>query len=146
MAITFSGYVDKTYFLQRIKEEDLNELTGGDDANLVVAVEDADSLIDGYLRARVDTLPLTVDTETGAVIPKFIKKISFTLAVYYLHDRIQPNDIPERIKDNYDTAIDNLKSIASGKISLDEAVVAADDVESTIDMEGDELQMSRGMF
>ena len=38
--------------------------------------------------------------------------------MYYLHERIQYVDIPQRIKDNYDVAVNWLKSVADGGVTL----------------------------
>lgn len=111
------AYIDKQYFLKRIKESELNNLIKDEagtpqDAYLNEIIAAADDFINGYLRKRVKTIPLTAPSES-------IRQMSYYVATYYLHDRIQYTDIPERVKSNYDVAVNYLEGIASGKIQLD---------------------------
>lgn len=110
------AYTDKSYFLKRIRLSELDRMTYDDsetpqDEYLEDAIATADNMIDGYLRNVTDTLPL-------ATPPEMIKQCSYYIASYYLHDRIQYADIPERVKDNYDAALNLLKDIAAGKATL----------------------------
>src|SRR5690554_4710795 len=97
-------YSNKDYFLEKIDEFELNKLTGGKDKNLESAIETADSVIDSYL-TNITSIPL-------ADVPEMIRQLSYDIATFYLHDRIQYSDIPERVKDKYDAAIFLLKDIA----------------------------------
>jgi len=111
------AYTDKAYFLTKIKDTELDKLLldGSDvpqDDYLVEAIKSADSVIDGYLRNAVDTVPLVT-------VPDMIKQYSYFIALYFLHDRIQYNEIPQRVKDNYDLSINYLKDVASGKASIE---------------------------
>jgi phage gp36-like protein len=111
------AYTDKAYFLTKIKDTELDKLLldGSDvpqDDYLVEAIKSADSVIDGYLRNAVDTVPLVT-------VPDMIKQYSYFIALYFLHDRIQYNEIPQRVKDNYDLSINYLKDVAAGKASLE---------------------------
>lgn len=111
------AYTDKNYFLKKIKEDDLKELIKDEagvpqDMYLEEAIASADNLINGYIKSTVDAIPL------AEPVPSMIKQCSYYIATYMLHDRIQYNDIPERVKDNYDLAINYLKDIESGKITL----------------------------
>jgi phage gp36-like protein len=111
------AYTDKAYFLTKIKDTELDKLIldGSDvpqDDYLVEAIKSADSVIDGYLRNAVDTVPLVT-------VPDMIKQYSYFIALYFLHDRIQYNEIPQRVKDNYDLSINYLKDVASGKASIE---------------------------
>lgn len=106
------AYSDEEYFLTKINQEELDKLTGEDEegVNLESAIAAADSLIDSYLSSKTTT-PLDEP-------PEIIKQLSYDIAIFYLHDRIQYNDIPERVKDKYDAALNFLKDIASGKAGL----------------------------
>lgn len=111
------AYTDKAYFLTKIKDTELDKLLldGSDvpqDDYLVEAIKSADSVIDGYLRNAVNTVPLVT-------VPDMIKQYSYFIALYFLHDRIQYNEIPQRVKDNYDLSINYLKDVASGKASIE---------------------------
>lgn len=110
------AYTDKAYFRTKLKEDDINLLiedTAGQpqDEYLSEAIAGADDLIDSYLINVAEDLPL-------ADPPPVIRQYSYYIALYYLHDRIQYNDIPERVKDNYDLAINWLKDVASGKATV----------------------------
>lgn len=104
------AYSDKDYFLTKISEAELNKLTAEVDENLAAAIASADSTIDSYLTGRV-TVPL-------ASPPEMIRQMSYDLAVFHLHDRIQYADIPERVKSKYDAAIFWLKDFARGQASI----------------------------
>lgn len=71
----------------------------------------ADSLINGYIRGRY-TLPLKT-------IPPFIKQIAQDICAYRLYSR-RPCEIPEHIIKNYEYAINNLKEIKKGNLSLED--------------------------
>lgn len=103
-------YSNKNYFLTKIDEFELNKLTGNDDRNLESAIETADSIIDSYI-TNVTSIPM-------AVVPEMIKQLSYDIAMFSLHDRIQYSDIPDRVKDKYDAAIFLLKDIARGQANI----------------------------
>lgn len=135
-------YSDRTYFLKRIKESELDTLTVNDagtpqESYLTDAIASADNMIDNYLRNVVNTLPLDP-------APESIAQCSYYIASYYLHDRIQYNDIPERVKDNYDIAINLLKDIASGKASIEG--VDEDDLDSQVDYDVNDILFKRDSF
>lgn len=71
----------------------------------------ADSLIDGYLRARYK-LPLKS-------VPLFVKQISQDICAYRLYSR-RPNDVPENIVKNYENAIKSLTEIKKGNLILED--------------------------
>lgn len=138
------AYTDEVYFLTKINEEDLdllinaaNEVDEGA-ANLAAAITSADSLIDSYLR--------TVITTPVNEPPEIIKQLSYDIAIFYLHDRIQFNDVPDRVRDKYDAAINFLKDIAAGKASLNLPDESTSTKEDIIEYGGNDTVMSRDMF
>lgn len=136
------AYSDKTYFLTKIKSADLNNLTLDNagvpqDSYITEAVKSADNMIDGYLRNVIATLPLDP-------VPDIIKQYSYFIAVYFLHDRIQYSDIPTRVKDNYDAAINFLKDIAAGRASLGGEV--EEETDSQIDYDVNDNIFTRDTF
>lgn len=140
------AYTDKTYFLTKIKESDLDNLLKDDsgtpqDDFLTEAVKSADSLINGYLKKAVKTLPIPAEK-----LPDIIKQYSYDIAIYNLHDRIQFDDIPSRIKDKYDAAVNYLKDIASGEADLDIQDAEEGDITSQVAYFVDENRMSRDSF
>ncbi len=137
------AYTDKTYFLTKIKEGELNLLLKDDagdvqDDYLAEAVLSADSMIDGYLRNVVTAVPLDDP-------PKIIKQYSYFIALYFLHDRIQYNEIPQRVKDNYDAAINFMKDLAAGRATL-EGIEDEEDEDAHIDYDVNENIFTRNTF
>jgi len=124
-------YTDRDYFIAKINEEELNNLTGNSDVNLYSAISSADSMINSYLKNVVSVVPFQfppngtpeVDpgdlSETAVNVPPMIKQCSYDIAMFYLHDRIQYSEIPGWVKDKYNAAIDYLTKIAKGIISMD---------------------------
>lgn len=136
------AYTDKAYFLTKIKDTELDKLLfdGSDvpqDDYLVEAIKSADSVIDGYLRNAVDTVPLVT-------VPDMIKQYSYFIALYFLHDRIQYNEIPQRVKDNYDLSINYLKDVSAGKATLEG--IAEDEQDEFIDYDVNTNIFTRNSF
>lgn len=134
-------YTNKAYFLNKIKESELNNLTADDngepdDTRLEDAIDSADSLIDGYLKSVV-TLPLDDDE-----VPESIRQCSYYIASYYLYDNIAFNDIPERISKNYDISVNYLKDIASGKVSIDNVPEDKANTQVSYDVESNRFSSS----
>jgi phage gp36-like protein len=75
------------------------------------AIEEADELIDGFLRGRY-TLPL--DTP----VVKLIKRLSVGIASYYLYQRRKGLDMPESLENKYKADIKILEHLQSGRITL----------------------------
>ena len=71
---------------------------------------DADSLINGYLRARYK-LPLKS-------VPTFIKTVATDICAYRLYSR-RPQKIPEHIVTNYNNSLSALKDIQKGNLLLE---------------------------
>lgn len=135
-------YSDKDYFLSQLKESELNNLLLDDakvpqDAYLTAKINAADNLIDGYLRKVAKTLPLDP-------VPAIIQQCSFSIALLYLHVRIQANQIPEYVKDLYDTAIDFLKSVSEGRATLEG--IEADNEDTQVSYETGTNVMTRDSF
>ena len=134
------AYSDKIYFLTRIDESELSKLTGGGDqgdTNLAEAIADADEKIDSYLKSIITSVPLTT-------VPKVIRRCSYDIAMYYLHDRSDFADLPESIEKKYKDAISYLESLVAGKAQL--PTVAPENKETRIDFDCDPGILHRGMF
>jgi len=111
-------YSDKAFFLTKIDQAELDSVTAQSDDNLIAAIESADDLINGYLRARINTLPLTT-------VPDTIRVCSFDIAMVELYGRTAPNNIPDfRIKKR-DDQIAWLKDVSKGNVILFPEVPAA---------------------
>lgn len=107
--------------LKVIKKSEYEKLTAGDDGVTEDseirdnAIADADSLINGYLRGVIKSLPL-------AAVPASIKQCSVDIAVFNLMARIQYDEIPQFWKDRYDARIAFLKDVSRGIVNLDQTV------------------------
>jgi phage gp36-like protein len=89
--------------------DDADDPTGEVNATKVTnAIVWADGRIDGYLGQRM-TVPLTT-------IPETVKALSVDLAIYDLYT--QKEALPERREDRYKAAIEFLKDIAAGKVTI----------------------------
>lgn len=99
-----------------VPEADLVDLTDDSDTGSInenvvnSAIEDADSLINGYLRSRY-TLPLDE-------VPNILKSISVELTRYNLYQRRAGANMPESLEKNYANRIKILKDIQAGSFSL----------------------------
>ncbi len=84
--------------------------TGEIDAAVVThALDDADAVIDGYLKGRY-VLPL-------AQTPRLVRDLAQAIAIYKLHR----DTVSEKIRREYEDAIATLKQIGTGAIRLDVA-------------------------
>ncbi len=112
------AYTNKSYFLLKIKAEELENLTDNSDDILNAAIMSADSMINSYLKNVVASVPIYTNG-TEDKYPPVIRQCSYDLAIFYLHDRIQYSEIPQWVKDKYNAAIDFLTKIAKGIITLE---------------------------
>lgn len=94
-----------------------------DTAKLSEAIEDAEALIDSYLRSRY-TVPFSGNT------PRLINRICIDLTLYFLWQRKFDEEMPDAMRARYTDSVKSLEAIQSGKINLPdvpqtEAVVPA---------------------
>lgn len=82
-----------------------------DPAVVAHALDDADAVIDGYLKGRY-ALPL-------AQTPRLVRDLAQAIAIYKLHRDV----VSEKIRREYEDAISQLKQIGTGAIRLDVAGV-----------------------
>ena len=111
-------YSTQDDILKRIRKRELDKLTESSEGEpdsadiLTEAVSTADSIIDGYLKSVVKTLPLTE-------VPEAITDCSANIAIYILHSRIQYHDVPEFWKERYDNSIAYLKDVSRGLANIE---------------------------
>jgi phage gp36-like protein len=112
-------YITQTEMAARFGESEIDELTGETDS-FVRAEAHAAAVIDGYLASRY-TLPLVEP------VPELVKAWAADLVRYNLWDERSPEEVRRR----HETALEQLKLLAQGKISLppnsDSTVQAAAD-------------------
>ena len=97
---------------QLLSGETLERLTLGDESLIVNAITKADELVDGYL-AR-----FAADIKTASLL---IKTLSEKITVYNLFSYQGTMQIPDAYRQDYNSSISTLRSIASGNISLGSA-------------------------
>ncbi len=84
-----------------------------DDTKITQAIDDADELIDAYLRGRY-TLPFSST-------PTVVKQISVDIAIFNLYSKRPEREMPETIRTRYRDALRLLADIQSGKATLADA-------------------------
>ncbi len=79
------------------------------------AASEAQSIVRDYLiRYDMDTELAKTGTDRHASIIFYLKNI----CLYILYERIEHDDVPERIIKNYNDTIETLREIAQGKLPL----------------------------
>jgi phage gp36-like protein len=105
-------YCTQQDLITRYGQDELIQLTdkqnlGQLDTDVInSAIADADSIINGYLGSRF-SLPITP-------IPRSLVRIGCELSRYYLYENLAPDEVNDR----YKQAIQMLKDIAAGKMSI----------------------------
>ena len=108
------GYCTKDELLTKIPEDYLTDLADDDGDGIVEdsivneAIEQASAEIDAYVGSRYPT-PLSS-------VPKIIKKLCIDIAIYNLH--LRSDKVTDAWKDVYKNAVELLKAIAKGDITL----------------------------
>lgn len=123
-------YSTEQDILKRIRKREFDKLVesiSGEPESadiLTEAISTADSIIDGYLKNVVKTLPL-------AEPPEVITDCSATISIYILHSRIQYHDIPAFWKQRYDAAVSYLRDVSKGLANL-ETTIEQEDMQESI--------------
>lgn len=108
-----------------ITDQDLNDITDGNDALIDTMELEAIGEITGYLNIRynsaqcfdrnmIEAVPDVHDAYSA--IPTVLAKLA-DMTVYKLHKRIMPDNIPKLRLDAYDNAINWLEKVAAGYIA-----------------------------
>jgi phage gp36-like protein len=110
------NYITETLLEERMTESRLASLckvTGTAKTTLITnVIARAESLIDAYAAERYETpLPSNELTEEWAL----------NIAEYELYKRGSSNDVPQKIKDSYEDALQLLSELAIGKLSIPSA-------------------------
>lgn len=106
-----------------LSEQDLIDLTDDTESGavdtgvLASTIDRADRMIDSYLGGRYN-VPF-------AITPPDVKRLSATLAKYYLHERRMPT-VPDGVRRQYDDAMTYLKDLVAKRATLDETDQPAD--------------------
>ena len=110
-------YVTQSDLDKRLGTDLLVNLTNEDPAATTVdtdamneAIDDAEAEVNGYVGARY-ALPLT------APYPRLVLTLARRLSIFHLY-QLQPGMAPESVQKDYDAAVEQLKTIAKGTLSL----------------------------
>ena len=103
------------YGLQ-IRDEIRGLLTDGNDGLLDQAATAAQVEMESYLRGRYDVA--AVFAATGAARNAQVVMYLVDMALYHLHSRQNPRNVPQIRQDRYDQVISWLKMARTGKLSV----------------------------
>ena len=98
-----------------IKGNILTDIIEGDDTLRISAELKAQELIESYLRMRYKVSEIF--SRTGLNRNPIIIQFMLDITLYYLHKRINPNQIPDLRIDEFDNAKDWLYKVSAGKLS-----------------------------
>lgn len=113
MSVSYCSVADIRNYISTPVLVQLTNDDGGNEIKISVTQEAilyASTLIDGYLRSRY-TLPL--DTQFP-----LLKILCIDISVYRLYSRRMRDDMPEVIENGYKNAIQTLRDIQKGILSL----------------------------
>ncbi|MFT0531606.1 gp436 family protein [Castellaniella hirudinis] len=98
--------------LVELSQDDATKVRAGEQDAAVIqrAIDQAEDLIDGYLRNRY-TLPLSS-------VPTVIRDLAVSLARHALYARRPERDLPATVKSTYDGSIHTLGLIRDNRVSL----------------------------
>jgi phage gp36-like protein len=113
-------YLSKADILARIKAENLEVITGGDDTLLSPHELDAVDEVKSYLAHDYDIDLVFQPVETADYkLNATIKRMTIDLLLYGLHNsRVNPRNIPENIVQKRDDAVTWLKSVANPRTNI----------------------------
>lgn len=112
------AYCTLTDVQRRLPSLFINVLTNDAGGNTLVqepfdeAVEDADSLINSYLRSRY-AVPF-------ATTPKVVNRIAVDLVIYFLYQRKSDMEMTDAIRARYKDSISLLEGIQTGRVNIDD--------------------------
>ena len=118
------AYCTKNDLLLVLTQRDLAQLTDDQDNNAIndsivsAHIAKADNEINTYLRGKASVIPFVT-------VPARVVDFSVIITIVNLYMRRVDIEIPEAIRLNYTTAIDQLKNIRDGKILIEDPTGAA---------------------
>jgi hypothetical protein len=103
------AFIDKTDYGTAIKTNILDDITETDNNLLDIAESQAISFMKGYLNNRYDVVEIF--NKTGANRHPVILKFAIDIAIYYLHNRINPRKTPKNRVKAYSDAKEWLEAV-----------------------------------
>jgi phage gp36-like protein len=107
-----------------IKLNILEDITEGNDTNRIYAELTAQAVMEDYMRGRYDVA--LVFGAIGTARHKTVMRYMIDIALYELHTRISFRQIPDIRIERYNLAMQWLKDVREGKISLDLPILPED--------------------
>lgn len=102
-----------------IKSSNLARITEDEDVSQAILLDDAEtkaiSMMQGFLNSRY--LVNEIFAATGTARHPIIVKYCVDIALYFLYSRLQPEQIPQNRKDNYDIAERWLRRVSLQEIN-----------------------------
>lgn len=133
------NYIVKADILEQIPVSDLIELTDDDNTGSVDdsivngAIDNSEGEVDGYLASRYST-PVTP-------VPNIIKAFTVDVAIHRLYGRRQ--GATEDVEKRYKNAIQFLKNVSKGVVTLGVASPAPENSGSDVDFKSDDRIFNR---
>lgn len=109
------AYITIDDFKMQIQELFLEEVTESDSLLIDEAIALAEEEVFSYLDQRYDAA--VEFAKTGSARNAKTKHCAIAIALYHLHCRVTPNQVPAVRNDRYVDSIDWLKDVANGKIN-----------------------------
>jgi phage gp36-like protein len=109
-------YLTPQDFERQIREDNLLRIIDHDHSLLEGAITQALEEMNLYLAPVYDTA--TEFARTGELRSSLTVMWGVDIALYHLHSRIQPNQVPQLRMDRYDAAIERLHKVSQGKLVL----------------------------
>ena len=102
--------------LQLIRPESVIIALGATSAQTDTFIETAIEMVKAHLGGLYDTV--AIFNATGAARQPLVVRMCSTVALYYMFERLNTNQVPESIKDSYKGVVTTLNSIATGTLTL----------------------------
>ena len=122
------AFIEKTDLTKYIQEDNLDQIINNDDSKLTQPIADAMAFAKGFLDNRFNTS--SIFGETGSNRHGVLRVQVVHIVIYYLHNLINPRNIPELRVKNYDDAVKILTMIRKGEICQDLPLLTNDSTET----------------
>lgn len=128
-------YIQKTDYIGRITMSLLDILLAEDSTGILdAASKEAEDIIASMAGVLYDIAPEL--SETGNARNGYILGLAKSIGLYFIYQRADDEEIPQKVIKNYDDAMNDLERISTGKKALALPAKPGDDGAST--GEGDE--------
>lgn len=122
------AFIEKDDLVKYIQEDNLDQILDGDDTRLDEPINDAIAYATGFLDTRYNTAQIF--GASGNSRHRVVRVAVTHIAIYYLHNLINPRNIPELRVKNYDDSVKTLTMIRKGEICQDLPLLTTDQTET----------------